>query len=80
MKTQNRALYKEASATLGDVTLTDSVIGSLPNESSSVCPAHPWYVPTRHPQKFHAHLISLHNEHHISLINICNKQLSVLIN
>jgi hypothetical protein len=44
IKTQNRALYKEASVTVGGVTLTDSVIGSLPNESPSVCQVHPWYV------------------------------------
>jgi hypothetical protein len=38
------------------------LIGSLPTESSSVCRAHPRYVPTRHSEKLRARLISLHNE------------------
>jgi hypothetical protein len=42
---------------------TDSVIRSLPNESSSVCQVHPRYV-------LHAHLIILHDEHPI-YITVC---------
>jgi hypothetical protein len=62
IKTQNRALYKEAFVTPGGATLTESVIRSLLNESSSVFLVHPRYMVTGHSEELCAHLISLHNE------------------